>query len=615
MTIFCPGCHERTSPEVCANCNAAPLLDERYVLLDQLGQGASGFTWKAFDQELECVVAIKELSIRRLEKFKIMELFEREARTMASLSHPNVPKFYRDFMVEDGRHIALYLVQEFVDGHALTLEARWTEDEARKLLESVLGTLGYLHSLSPAVIHRDIKPSNIMRRKTGEYVLIDFGSTRAALGDASIGGSTVAGTFGYMAPEQFQGRADESTDIYGLGATVIALLSGTDASGIVVPLKPGTWRRFVNVSGRLQDVLEKMVAPERSERLKSVEDVQRALRQPRAAREALTELGDGFVKSAERKEPKTPVEADSKSSPTREFIVGPPFCDEKEWNEQNWLFAWMSHSPILGYLLVAAGLGVTSPLFLATEDSLFGDDPSLFIPMFLAIAIISIAGLLLFNFLYDLRWGGGDAQRRSFLRKARWAGAWGRIQEFFCLPRFDTFVISVALFSVPIIGLWIVFQGWHWSFGVVFVLFILTHVLGNLPVGRNRLLDFEKINHASTRLLAEEVWARLPVHHEDAKFGSNYDPSNPASVLASRRLELSEEGRDVVDAIELMGRLSRFIDAVEYLERFRRRPTEQTIRVMRYAALREASIGSINFGWQIWLAANEMEETLKSGVQ
>jgi hypothetical protein len=94
------------------------------------------------------------------------------------------------------------------------------------MLEDVADALRYLHAQSPGIVHRDIKPGNIIRRRDGSYAIVDFGSVRDRLRPA--GGSTVVGTFGYMAPEQFQGRASPKSDVYGAAATALAMLTGEE---------------------------------------------------------------------------------------------------------------------------------------------------------------------------------------------------------------------------------------------------------------------------------------------------------------------------------------------------------------------------------------------------
>lgn len=117
---------------------------------------------------------------------------------------------------------------ECVDGESLAAYSKHGKrlglPELRQLLDTLCDVLGYLHSRVPPVIHRDIKPGNIIRRPDGSFCLVDFGSVRDGL--RPEGGSTVVGTFGYMAPEQFQGRAMPCTDLYAVGALLLALITG-----------------------------------------------------------------------------------------------------------------------------------------------------------------------------------------------------------------------------------------------------------------------------------------------------------------------------------------------------------------------------------------------------
>jgi hypothetical protein len=289
MTSFCPNCHEASANDIsCEHCGADMLLEGRWRLEDFLGHGANGYTWKARNLESDEVFAIKELSFRRLTDLKQLELFEREVDALKSLEHANVPTYFDNFVVESERFVSAYLVQEFIDGSPLDTSGRTDEDDVRGWLLAMSDILDSLHSRRPPVIHRDIKPSNVMRRSDGSYVLIDFGSILAAA-EATVGGSTVAGTLGYMAPEQLVGKATPASDFYGLGATAVALLAGRDASEIVDAHKPGQWRRKVEVSDGLADVLEKLLEPDADDRIDSGKALRRALEKSLESKPSLAE--------------------------------------------------------------------------------------------------------------------------------------------------------------------------------------------------------------------------------------------------------------------------------------------------------------------------------------
>ena len=203
------------------------LGDGRFVISGVLGSGSQGDTLEAVDKKRGCAVAIKRFMVRGARSWKDVELAEREARVLSGLSHPLLPRAIAHFE-HDG---ALYLVMEKVAGRNLQQINRLTRAQVIDFLHDAAEVLAYLHSRSPAVIHRDIKPSNVIARPATDgqrqrYVLVDFGSVRNQLRPA--GGSTVVGTFGYMAAEQFQGRACTGSDVYAVGATALRMLTGIE---------------------------------------------------------------------------------------------------------------------------------------------------------------------------------------------------------------------------------------------------------------------------------------------------------------------------------------------------------------------------------------------------
>ncbi|WP_437315439.1 serine/threonine protein kinase [Sorangium sp. So ce385] len=206
------------------------LRDGRYVVTRALGEGAQGHTLEAVDKRLGKLVAIKRFQIRGASSWKGVELAEREARVLASLSHPSLPA-YLDHFEEDG---ALFLVMEKIEGESLGAMRRRRavlgRDEIVRFLRDASGVLDYLHGRAPPVIHRDIKPNNVIRRPDGSFAIVDFGAVRDRL--RPEGGSTVVGTFGYMAPEQFQGRALPASDVYAVGATALCLLTGEEPENL-----------------------------------------------------------------------------------------------------------------------------------------------------------------------------------------------------------------------------------------------------------------------------------------------------------------------------------------------------------------------------------------------
>lgn len=281
MQIICAECHEWTaSGELkCVACGGQATLEGRYVLEEVIGSGAQGLTFRARRIEDGQVVAIKEFVISGAEKIKALELFFREAATLESLDHPGIPAYLEHFEGVSARDRVLYLVQEYVDGETLAEEAksrRYSEEDVRAIWEELLEIFDDLHHRDPAVIHRDIKPSNVMRRRgDGRLMLIDFGAVRQVFEEQ--GGSTVAGTFGYMAPEQFIGEARPATDIYGLGAMGLALLARQEPSEMLSSANELQWEDKVDVSLGMRRVLRAMLMRSPEERLQSAAEVRGAL--------------------------------------------------------------------------------------------------------------------------------------------------------------------------------------------------------------------------------------------------------------------------------------------------------------------------------------------------
>jgi len=205
---------------------AETLRDARYAIVRVLGEGGQATTFEAVDKRAGRLVAIKRFRVRGAKTWKEVELAEREATVLKALDHPALPRYVEHF--EEGGE--LFLVTEKIDGESLEAWKRerrpFDEQDVLRLLTEAAPVLDYLHRRAPPIIHRDLKPSNVIRRPDGSFAFIDFGAVRDRM--KPQGGSTVVGTFGYMAPEQFQGRAMPASDVYALGATALSLLTGRE---------------------------------------------------------------------------------------------------------------------------------------------------------------------------------------------------------------------------------------------------------------------------------------------------------------------------------------------------------------------------------------------------
>ncbi len=259
------------------------LLDSRYQLEAQIGQGGMGAVYKAVDT---CFnnrpIAIKEMSRAGLSPTAIQEAeaaFERESHLLADLLHPNLPRIY-DHFTEDERS---YLVMDFIEGQTIEeyLEKKGNDalslEQVLNWGEQICDVLSYLHNHQPPIIFRDLKPSNVMMSENGHIYLIDFGIARVFKPGQSH--DTVAlGSPGYAAPEQY-GKAQSTprSDIYSLGALLHFLLTGVDPSEQPFFFRPAA-QLNPNVPQELEDLLQKMLDMTASNRPESSQEVENVLR-------------------------------------------------------------------------------------------------------------------------------------------------------------------------------------------------------------------------------------------------------------------------------------------------------------------------------------------------
>lgn len=251
---------------------AGDIITQRYQITDVLGQGGVGITYVAKDLKTTEEVAIKALSLHHLNDWKILQLFEREAKTLAQLNHPAIARYIDYFEIDTPENRSFYIVQQRAPGKSFAelVAAGWrtNEREVRKIAAQVLEILIYLHNLTPPVFHRDIKPQNLIYDKQQVY-LVDFGAVTNTYQNTVARGSTVVGTFGYMAPEQFRGQTVAATDLYGLGATLLFLLSHRSPAELPQERLKINFRTRVQVSEQLASWLEKMLEPDMEQRFSS----------------------------------------------------------------------------------------------------------------------------------------------------------------------------------------------------------------------------------------------------------------------------------------------------------------------------------------------------------
>jgi eukaryotic-like serine/threonine-protein kinase len=265
------------------------ILQGRYKVVRQLGQGGMGAVYEAIDERLDTTVALKEtlFSDERLRK-----QFEREARLLARLHHPALPRVSDHFSEGDGQ----FLVMQYIGGEDLAemlnrRQGPFPPDQVLTWADQLLDALDYLHTQEPQIVHRDIKPQNLKLTSRGQIILLDFGLAKGQAGEMSRV-TTSASIYGYTpnyAPlEQIQGLGtDPRSDIYALGATIYHLLTGVKppdalsrAAAIVNgqpdPLTPASEANQA-VSAQAAAVLQQSMSQNRDQRFRSAADMRKAL--------------------------------------------------------------------------------------------------------------------------------------------------------------------------------------------------------------------------------------------------------------------------------------------------------------------------------------------------
>jgi serine/threonine protein kinase len=251
-----------------------------YRVMEQLGQGGMATVYKAYHASLDRYIAVKVLHQAFLEDPTFLARFQREARLVARLEHPNIVPIY-DYAEHEGQP---YLIMKYIEGE--TLKARLQSGplsggEVSHIAETVGAGLAYAHK--QGILHRDIKPSNVILSKEGGTYLADFGLARIAqAGDSTLTSDMILGTPQYISPEQALGKPDlnEGTDIYSFGVMLYEITTGRVPFSADTPFSiihdhiysPLPLPSIVNpkVSPDLERVLLKALAKEREDRYPNV---------------------------------------------------------------------------------------------------------------------------------------------------------------------------------------------------------------------------------------------------------------------------------------------------------------------------------------------------------
>jgi serine/threonine-protein kinase len=267
--------------------DAGRIISDRYELLDQIGEGGAARVYRARDRVLDRIVALKELRSEYGSDEDFVARFYREARAVASLSHPNIVDIY-DYGSQDGHH---FIVMQYIDGPDLKTilrrEGRMHPARAVAIVSGALRGLGAAHERG--IIHRDVKPQNLLVRSSDGLVkLTDFGVARALGAARQTAAGITFGTAHYMAPEQAAGReVGPAADLYAAGVVLYEALAGrvpfdgdtalaVTAQHLHAPLPPLT--AFVpDVPPALARVVERALAKDPAARYPNAESLRRAI--------------------------------------------------------------------------------------------------------------------------------------------------------------------------------------------------------------------------------------------------------------------------------------------------------------------------------------------------
>jgi serine/threonine protein kinase len=292
---FCTHCGEPLALDV------GQIIDNRYQIIRQLGQGGFGRTYLAEDKKKShetCVLKEFAPQVQQQQDLqKAKELFEREANVLKKLQHPQIPRFHASLQVNIGTKDFFFLVQDYVDGDNFDqlLEQRrnqgkvFSEEEVITLLHQILPVLSYIHSKD--VVHRDISPDNLIWRRSDNLpVLIDFGGVKQLPASQGFwrthlaGNNTLLGKKGYAPEEQLrQGQVFLSSDLYSLAVTALVLLTGQEPQKLYDSYQGvWYWGKQIRVSPKFESVLKKMVAYKPSDRYQRAEQILKDLPSPNA---------------------------------------------------------------------------------------------------------------------------------------------------------------------------------------------------------------------------------------------------------------------------------------------------------------------------------------------
>ncbi len=348
------------------------LLHNRYRIAEILGQGGMGSVYRAVDENLGVDVAVKENLFTTDEYARQFRL---EAVILANLRHSNLPRVTDHFVVGDQGQ---YLVMDYIEGEDLRQRMERTnflpDEEVILIGAAMCKALTYLHTRKPPILHRDVKPGNVKVTPEGEVFLVDFGLAKVIQGSQVTTTGARAMTPGYSPPEQYgTARTDSRTDIYSLGATLYAALTGViPEDGLARAMENAELtpirKRAPKVSRRLATAIEKAMEVDTDDRFQTAEEFRKALLSASSKTQRLVE-DDFSVAPAPMEAPPSIEEVPEGEIPQEESApVGVPLAvnntapllsaetPRKRRRKERWKFIRF----LLYTILIVGGIGITA---------------------------------------------------------------------------------------------------------------------------------------------------------------------------------------------------------------------------------------------------------------
>ncbi len=333
--------------------------NDGYQVEEQLGYNIEGgrFTYKAINLKTQERVVIKQFGFVNATDWTSFKQIEREIETLRGLKHHRIPRYLNCFDPSDG----ICLVQEYIKAKSLSIdlaiERNWNARDIQSIGIKVLEILVYLQRRIPVVIHRDIKPENILVDQDLNVYLVDFGFARMGDDTVTALSSMVAGTPGFMPPEQLLNRPlTEASDLYGLGVTLICLLTKTNSTEINNLIDSSFQVNFKSILPPIHlefvEWLEKMVQPNLNDRFENAEAALNALKSLKVIPEVklVSEIDFGNVQWGSKVTKELTIEIDKLDSQQvieSRLEVAPHLSDPPHTPDSH---AWISISPVSSWI-------------------------------------------------------------------------------------------------------------------------------------------------------------------------------------------------------------------------------------------------------------------------